>query len=391
MQKNNRPLNLNLNLNIPINLRMGGVKNIVSLAIIITLLCTWQLWTPGRYYPEFPGSETLFSVNSILAYAIPVLLLISLLMIVLFRRPRFFIVSSVILSITLVLLDTGRNQYWFYFYILVLLVLAGYNWRVDNAYTSSSFLNAFKMILAGVYVITVYQHVGHSFINTDWPLFIKPFEKIATPEQCRYLLKAGHIIPFLEVFMVIGLFFNRTKLAAIGFAILFHIFSFMVLLMQNAPAEPAVLIWHIAMPVFVCIVFPGNPAEQKNHVFALNFYALSVILVFGGIIPAYIIMNDQSVKNKIDLMQNNHAEQYLYFSDKDKSSLPLYIQSFASARENSFNKLAVTRWALHETGTKQMLSTRHLLQISQTLNTCFGVQSGITATPPQQKTIVALK
>lgn len=365
-------------LNASITSRLSIVKSIIALALLATLASTWPLWSANRYYPVFPGSEIFSSIHLIIAFIIPVLLAGSLIMIFLLRKPRFFTGLAAILCITLLVLDAGRSFYWFYFYLLLLLLLSGYNWRVDNANTFTTFFISIKIVLAGVYVLAAVQHFQHDFVHTLWPQFIKPFERFWTPEQCTYLQKVAYAVPFIELFIAAGLFFNETKTTAICFAILFHGFSFSVLVMQQPQTEIAVLFWHLVMIFLVGVIFAGTPSGQKNQTQTLNFYPAFIMLVFGIAVPVYFVMTDKPLKNKIDFMQGNANEQYIYINEENKSKLPLYVQSFAHEKENGYCKLSVTHWVLHETNTKQILGINHLIQLSNSLNKMYGTEMFVT-------------
>jgi hypothetical protein len=369
--------------------RLSIVKNIIALSLFATIASTWPLWSANRYYPVFPGGELFSSIHLIIAFAIPVLLAGSLIMIFLLRKPRFFIALAAALCVLLLVLDAGRSYYWFYFYLMILLLLSGYNWRVDNANTYTTFFIAIKIMLAGVYIITAVQHFQLDFIHTLWPQFIKPFEKFWTPEQCAYLQKVAYLVPFIELFIAFGLFFQGTKITAISFAILFHVFSFSVLLMQKPQTEIAVLFWHFAMVILVGVIFSGIPAGQKNQTLSLNFYPVFVLLVFGIVAPVYFIVIDKPVKNKIDFMQSNAREQFIYMSTESKSKLPLYVQSFANKKENEYFKLSVTNWVLHETNTKQILGANHLMQLSVALNSRYGTEA-LVSIPTNAERLKAL-
>ncbi len=377
--------------NTSITTRLSVVKNVIALALLVTIASTWPLWSANRYYPIFPGSEFFSSINLIVAYAVPLLLAFSLAMIFLLRKPRFFMGLAALLCVTLLVLDAGRSYYWFYFYLMLLLLLAGYNWRVDNANHFTTFFIIIKIMLAGVYLLAAVQHFQYDFIHTLWPQFIKPFERFWTSEQCAYLQKVAYVVPFIEIFIAVGLFFNGTKITAICFAVLFHVFSFSVLLMQKPQTEIAVLLWHVAMIILVGGIFAGTPSGQKNQTLSLNFYPVFVMLVFGIIVPAYFIMADKPLKNKIDFMQNNASEQFIYINEQNKLKLPLYVQSFVSERENEYCKLSVTRWVLHETNTKQILGINHLVQLSNSLNKSYGTEAVVSLPENEKPKTIAAK
>lgn len=375
--------------NLPVTTRLSLFKSVMALSIMATIAFTWPLWVANRHYPLFPGAGFVPVVHALVSYVLPSLLLLSLLMLFLFRRPRFFIFMSLLLCVLLLMLDTARGQYWFCFYMLMLLVLFGYNWRVDNINHYSSFLNAIKVTLALVYLFAAIQHLQPAFFSTNWPEFVKPFERFFTPEQCSYLVKAGYAVPFLELFICVTLFIPRAKIAAISLAVLFHLFSLLVLSLQTQ-AEPAVIIWHISLCLQLVIAFGGRIPQQKSYTYSFGFYPAAIILLFGIVLPVYFFIGGRAVQNKIDLMQHNTGNQFVYINETSKEKLPLYIQSFALQRENGYCKLNLTAWMLHETRTRQVLSIHHLTHLNGVLNEKYGVE-GLAALPQQERPVMALK
>lgn len=374
--------------NLPVTARLSLLKSVLALSLLATIACTWPLWTANRYYPLYPGTGLLSSVHLLVTYILPALLVLCLVLLFLVRRPRFFIFLSLTLGISLLLLDTARGQYWFCFYMLVLLILFGYNWRVDNINHYSSFFNALKITLALVYLFAAVQHFQSSFFTASWPAFVKPFERFFTPEQCSYLVKTGYAVPFLELFICAALFIPGAKIAAISLAIVFHLFSVLVLALQPQ-AEPAVIVWHISLCLQLIVVFGGRISQQKSYTYSISFYPATVIMLFGLILPVYFFVGGKTLQNKIDLMQHNPGNQFVYVDETAKDKLPLYLQSFALQREDGYCKLNLTAWVLHETHTRQVLAPLHLTNLTAQLNAKYGVE-GLVFLPPAREPI-ALK
>lgn len=380
-----------MSMNFSVTARLGIIKNLLAVFLIATVGFTWPLWSADRAWPLFPGAEALSSLHAVVSYALPVLLILSLLLTLTLRSPRFFIFLALLCGTALLLLDTGRLHYWFYFYLLMLGVLVGYNWRVDNAHHFCASFNALKILACIVYLFAASQHMRADFVTVQWPAFIKPFERFWTPEQCAYLLKLAYAVPFIEVFIVAGLFFNATKIAAISFAALFHLFTIVVLSLQPL-SEPAVILWNVFMILLVCSLFAGRTTGQKSPGFALSFYPLSVLLLCACAAPAYYLTHSKPLENRLDLMQANQRNQYIYISEESKNKLPLYVQSFALARENGYHKLSITAWSLHELKTRQVLSSDYLLRLSVGLSRQFGVDALVSMpAPPAGGGPIALK
>jgi hypothetical protein len=376
-------------MNISQTTRLNLIKNTLAIFLLATIAFTWPLWLADRYYPLFPGADLFSSVNVIIAYALPALLIISLLLVFLLRKPRFFIFLSLVLCLALLALDTSRLQYWFYFYTLLLLILLGYNWRVDNTAHFSSSFNAIRIVLALVYLYAAIQHFNADFIQHQWPQFIKPFEKIWTPEQCAYLLKVAYAIPIIELFMVLAFFMGPARIAAISFSFLFHIFSLVVLFIQPQ-VEAAVILWHFCMLLLVLFAFAGSTSSHKDPGFSLALYPAIILLAFGLGLPLYTCFSGNN-KSELDLMQAGNKPQYIYLTEEAKNKLPLYLQSFALNKEKGFHKLSVSYWALHETKTKQVLGSSHLMQLAADLGKNYGAEALVAIPENKANGSLALK
>ncbi|MHB8403784.1 MAG: hypothetical protein ACYDCN_17440 [Bacteroidia bacterium] len=208
-----------------------------------------------------------------------------------------------------------------------------------------------------------------------WAVFIAPLEKICTLEQHHYLMGIRYVIPFVELFIVVGLFVSRMKMTAISMAICMHLFSFYLLATETPFANAAVLIWNACMIFMLYFLFAGKTNEQKIYNFSFNLYG-SLILslaIIGGLIE-----QDFFPQNKIDLMQSNHTQQFIYMKQTEKNRLPLYLQHFTSKdMDNAYNKLSVTNWCAHETKTTTLLSNKQLLKVCSILKTYCGSDANL--------------
>jgi hypothetical protein len=380
-----------MSINLGVTARLGIIKNLLALFLITTVGFTWSLWSGDRAYPYFPGAAAFDSVNGFVAHALPFVLIICLLLTLALRQPRIFILVALIAGAALLLLDGGRLHYWFYFYLLLLAILLGYNWRVDNAGHYYAIFNALKIVVALVYVLSAVQHFGADFRQREWMAFIRPFERFWTPEQCAYGARLAYVIPYIELFIVVGLFLSPAKITAICFAVLFHLFTIVVQCMQPMP-EPALIIWNIFMIALLFALFAGNPAGQKQNGFAFSFYVLAALLLLAGMAPTWYLTHKRPLENKIGLMQGDAHNQYIYITEEGKNKLPLYVQSFALQRENGYHRLCITSWSLHELSTRQVLSPDYLLRFTACLNRQFGTDAVVSIlSAGESKQAIALK
>jgi len=155
-----------------------------------------------------------------------------------------------------------------------------------------------------------------------------------------------------------------------------HLFSFCLLLTEPSYANAAILIWNICMIFLLYFLFAGKTAEQKIYTISFNLYGTFILLlaVFG-----VFVKQDLFPENKIDLMQSNTNEQFIYIKQNEKNKLPLYIQYFTTTNntDNIYAKLSVTTWCANETKTQQVLSSQQLLKVCDVLKTYCGANADI--------------
>ena len=362
-----------INPTIHISQRLRIVKTILALSLITSICFTFNWWLPAGFYPKIALYN--FSYNEIADYVLLGILSISLIGMFLYRSPKIFVLVATLCLAFAVFTDTAKGQYWLFFYLAVLLLLCGHNWRIDNPRRYSAVFTAIKLLVCFMYVLSSIEFLKTSIDGNMWLQFIAPLEKICTPEQHKYLLGIRYIVPFVELFVVLGLFVHRLKTAAIVIGISLHVFSFCLLLAQTPYLNAAILIWNVCMIFLLYFLFAGKTAEQKIYAFSFSLYGSLVLLVavFGG-----LVNQDLFPENKVDLMQSNTAQQFIYIKQSEKNKLPLYLQYFtASNSDTDYAKLSVTNWCANETKTQQVLSDKQMLKVCNTVKTYCGANIDI--------------
>ncbi|MEO8760859.1 MAG: hypothetical protein ABI388_06415 [Bacteroidia bacterium] len=370
-----------INPSINVSQRLRIVKTILALALITSICFTFNWWLPAGFYPKIALYD--FSFNQIGDYVLLGILFVSLVGMFLYRSPKIFVFIATLCLLFAVFTDTAKGQYWLFFYLAVLLLLCGHNWRIDNPRRYSAVFTAIKFLVCFMYVLSAIEFLKTSLDGNIWLQFIAPLEKICTPEQHTYLLGIRYIVPFVEIFVVLGLFVHRLKIAAIVIGICMHVFSFSLLLTETPYANAPVLIWNVCMIFLLYFLFAGKTNEQKIYSFSFNLYASCILLaaVFGG-----VIKQDLFPENKIDLMQSNNTQQFIYLKQTEKNKLPLYLQHFTTNNiDNDYAKLSVTNWCANETKTQPVLNNKQLLKICNTLKNYCGSNTEIVLSIEEKK------
>ena len=372
---------------ISVSQRLRLAKNVLALSLLSSICFTYTWWTPGAYFPKmtlFP-----FSYYPYLDYVLLGLLVFSLLSTLLYRSPRIPLFIGSLCLLAAVVSDTTKGPYWLLFYLAVLLLLCGHNWRVDEPRRYNAVYTSLKILICLMYVLSAIQFFKSSMDSTLWLSFIAPLENVCTPEQHGYLTGIRYIIPFLELFVVLGLFINRIKMAALVIGILLHLFTFCLLLLVTPSGNAPLLIWNLCMIFLLYFLFAGRTTEQKIYAVSFNLYGLVILLLVfvGG-----IIKQDVFPENKIDFMQSNNQEQFIYLKQQDKAFLPLYLQYFNCVDKNKdYVRLSVSRWCAHETKAQEILNTTQLQKICLSLKHYQGSKiEFVLSVEPEKNTKLAL-
>jgi hypothetical protein len=137
-------------------------------------------------------------------------------------------------------------------------------------------------------------------------------------------------------------------------------------------------------------LFAGKTGEQKIYAFSFNLYGTIILLaaVFGG-----LVKQDLFPENKIDLMQSNTTQQFIYIKQSEKNKLPLYVQHFTLDNlDNDYTQLSVTNWCANETKTQPVLSKKQLLKVGNSLKSYCGTNIDIVLSIEEKKNIeIAVK
>ncbi|MHB8403785.1 MAG: hypothetical protein ACYDCN_17445 [Bacteroidia bacterium] len=134
-----------VNPNISISSRLRILKNILVLSLMASVYFTLSWWLPAAYYPKIALYDINF--NEVVHIILLAVLFLSLFFMFLFRSPKYFISLTTICLLFAVFSDTAKGQYWLFFYLVLLLLLYGHNWRIDTPRRYSAVFIAIKLLI----------------------------------------------------------------------------------------------------------------------------------------------------------------------------------------------------------------------------------------------------
>lgn len=337
--------------NVALYKRLRAAKNIIAIGMILSIATSWRLWTNDRFFPQVPMFNFGFEINNLTSYILFGLFGLSIVGLLVSRFARPFVVTSFVLGIVLVIIDQNRLQPWFYMYMIMLFVLCFYNWRVDEPKNYTAIYTSLTLVIGGVYLWSGIQKLNPNFMSHTWTWFIKPLESILTPEQCTISYKFGYAVPFMEIAIGIGLFFEQTKKIMIPLVITMHVIILVVLSPLFHNYNPTVWGWNFAMILLVYVLFAGNTNSKYKHLsYLVEFKPIFAVAIICFVLPVFNLFNKWDSYLSANLYSGNTTKANIYLSKSAKSKLPYYIQHFVKEQNDNLYELEVKTWALNEIG-----------------------------------------
>lgn len=329
--------------------RLRLIRIVLSIAMIMGLVITYKLWlTGGRMFPHTPILPFLpqlpYPVDIILFGAVIVILLL----IAYGYIARKLIAIFCILFAILMLFDQNRWQPWAYQYFWMMFVLAFVNWSDPNPIRQKNTINALRLIICGIYLYSGLQKLNPKFFDETYPWLLEPLQDVLSEGGEQFLLKLGYAFPAIEIFMGIGLFFRKTRKAAIILAVIMHLLILLDMSPLGHNYNHVIWPWNIAMILFVILLF-NDTAPFGSYKHSLRYPQVLVILLLFWIMPFLSFFNLWDSYLSASLYSGNTSSGVIYISDKVKEDLPQEIQQYVKGSHDQ-NQLAIKYWSMMELG-----------------------------------------
>jgi hypothetical protein len=331
--------------------RLKAVKNIVAAGLLLSIASSWKLWTSDHLFPQVPVFQLGFSIIHPFDYILFGLFIISIAGIVVSKKTKFFIVATVTMGVLLALLDQNRLQPWFYMYLIILAILGFYNWRVDDPRNHTGIYTAVTIVIGAIYFWSGIQKINPGFMPSTWSWFIEPLGKILTPEECGVIYKFGYVVPYLEIAIGIGLFFDLTKRVLIPIAITMHLVILILLSPFFHNYNHTVWGWNACMILLVYFLFAGNTqSKYRQFAYVREFRPLFLVILLTVCLPALNLFNKWDSYLSANLYSGNSAQVEIYLTERAKNKLPYYVQYYTRNDGGGLYALQLKKWAMDEIG-----------------------------------------
>jgi hypothetical protein len=330
--------------------RLQFIRLITLAGILSSVLLSLNLWAGQRWFPKAPLFDELTGLIAPYDYA-NLAVLVILLVISFVSQSRIPLVLLILFNLYLCVDDQNRLQPWFYNYTLILAVLLFFRNRVDEPNNFTTVFITLQILMALIYIFSGLQKFNSFFVDDTFKWLISPLESVFSGRQMALFYKLGKAVPYIELFIGVGLLIKPARYIVLPLVISMHVFILLMLGPTGNAYNYVVWPWNIVMILLNLLLF-ANVKQERFYDISILFKGLSFYLV----ITLMLIFPIFSFNNKYDsylsssLYSANTNNCKLILSDKAYEQLPYYIRNFVT-KDADYNILFIKHWALNELGT----------------------------------------
>ena len=346
--------------------RLQLIKWIVLIGLLVSVLLSYNLWAGQRWFPKAPLFWEYDLIKSPYDY-IQLLILLSLIIINIISRNKYFLFCLVLFSVYLCADDQNRLQPWFFNYMLILLVLLFYRQRVDAPNNYTSIFISLQLVVALIYIYSGLQKINSHFIDDTYTWIIEPLKAVLSNRQMLLLLRLGHSIPVIEILLGLGLLIKPTRYITLPLIIMMHVIILVLLGPMGKSYNSVIWPWNLTM-IALNLVLYANVERERFFDVAILFRGVSfyMVITFMLIFPFFSFQNKYDSYLSSSLYSGNTHNCKIILSDKAYKALPYYIRSFATCNAN-YNTLNVKRWCMTELNVPCIPEKRQFENVQQYL------------------------
>jgi len=334
-------------LKISIPQRMMLLRIILIISLVISVLLSLNLWCGYRAVPysSLIGANPIHPSFDLVYIAIVMLLWLASLF---FNRQRLLMFLAFVICVVLVLFDINRLQPWFYIYNSMLVVFLFYDGRVDDSNKFTSYFIILQIIFASVYFFCGLSQLNKLFIDSDFSEIISPLRNMVSERQFFFFKKMGVIVPYLLMFIGIGLIISPIRYLAITLGLLVHFLLLIFLFPSHKNGNYALWFSNLAFILMLLLLFSGKTKQRyfsPTFLFQMPlFYFMAVLFVImpffnnSGKWPDYLSSNFKS---------GNKNSVRFSLSEKAREHMPTSLRRYCNPTY-SFLDFDYKSWCLYE-------------------------------------------
>jgi hypothetical protein len=332
---------------IPIPQRLLFIRVTVCISLIASVLLSLNLWGGERVFPYAALNENAF-VRAPFDFFIVGAFILFIIASLFLKKHRLLIFIALLIATTLVIIDVNRLQPWFYIYCAFLFALMFYNGRIDDANKFTSFFITLQFIFCSAYVFNGISQLNSLFVETDFSEVISPLQNMMSDRQFLFVKKIGVFVPYILIFIGIGLLIAPLRYLAITFAIIFHVLLIIFLFPSKTNQNYAMWFMNVSFIPLLFLLFSGKTKQRYySPTLLLQFPLFYLIFTLFWIMPSFNQKGMWPDNLSGNFKSGNRDGVDISFTKTIYEKLPDYVKHFCYQKDSLFF-IDYNRWCLHE-------------------------------------------
>lgn len=327
--------------------RINLIRTTLVLSLLISVLLSLNLWCGDRSFPVTPILQVNW-LNSSFDFIWIVLLILFWITSLFLRFQRVFIFLACLFCFFLILFDLNRLQPWFFMYNSLLVLFIFYNGRVDEPNKNTSFFIIIQLIFASFYFFNGISCLNDQFVKESFEVIISPVQTLVSERHFIFLKKTGFLVPYLLMFIGLGLMISSIRYLAFSLAFLLHLILLVLFFPSANHLNYSLWLSNLTFIFLLFFMFSGNinpPIYSLillfNRILFYPVFLFFIILPFFNSTnkwPDFLSSNSKGGNNKVLEIKIN----------KDiKQQLSSYERYFLVPTDSLFF-VDYQNWCLHE-------------------------------------------
>lgn len=348
---------------------LSQAAGLLSLGLLLQIAFTYPLWMydEWRNLPTIPLTNHLalewftFDFLNLLA------LMITLLVIMFAPHRKGWYIFFVILIIVLWLQDTARFQYPIYTFSVLLGLLYFNQEKYETQLTQ-----ALQMALIGMYIWAGFYQIHPYYI--DWLTTHDWWTLISFDPQNMLAYLPG----ILAILTAIGLFFSKTRLYAIGIALIYHAVQLGLYWTPNHAHHPSQWVFHIVMICLIFVLFRNhaNAIFHATHQYLKTFPIVPYTFIIFGTLPFFQFAMPMHPTLALQPLVTKTATTTFFFHRQDRFCLPPEVEPYVFSKSTELiNKkilhLQLNKWFTTELGVPYYMNLYQQKRLLRELCSCL--------------------
>jgi hypothetical protein len=326
--------------------RLIIIKYILLAGLAAGIGLSYPMWlSEARYFPLTP----LFDFFPALAYPFDYLLLFVTILVIAvgFIYPFQFLVNFSLLSLILMLVifDLNRLQPWVFHYLLILMVFCSITEKAKALAVPS-----LQLIFGAMYFWGGIHKMNPYYFSDVVNWFTEPLG------DGIIITFVAFLVPFLEVFLGIGILFKKLRFPSLIIATLIHLFSLFVVGPLGHNVNTVIWPWNIAMILFIWLIFFRQDYYFKNILHIWRLRSVSLLILLTVFLPFLHLFNLWPANLSFNLYSGNTNNGLIFIGEEVKVMLPDIMSDLVKD-----NKINVKEWAIKELKTPGWIERKNYI------------------------------